>query len=145
MVCSDPKEPHQRAVLEGPQPGAGGSKTFHLSQKNPGPSAAERENTTQTLSSRALLPQNECVRSLMVKQILFSGCFFSFSSFSFLFPHSVLFAVLGGWCRRGSAVGQGLWFGLLLRQGRKPLGCGGGLEVGGAAGGCKRWQYTNIV
>ena len=62
-------------MLEGPQHRAGSSKMLHFSQKNPGPSAAERENTTPKLSLQALLPRDEFVCSLMVKQILFSGCF----------------------------------------------------------------------
>lgn len=126
-------------MLEGPQQRAGSSKMLHFSQKNPGPSAAERENTTPKLSLQALLPRDEFVCSLMVKQILFSGCFLLFFFFfSFLFHHSALFLVLGGWCRRASAVGQGLWFGLLLRQGRKPLGGteGWGLRWGCSGGHC---------
>lgn len=82
-------------------PRAGSNEIFHLFQRKPSPSAAERENTTRKFSSQVFLPQNECVFSLMVKQILFSFflCFFFFNC-------SDLFLVTRGWCSRVSAAGE---------------------------------------
>lgn len=104
-LLSSPKKPTRGAAPSTAI--TSGKETFHLFQRKPNPSAAERENITRKSLSQVFLPRNDCGCSLMVKQTLFA--FFLLLAFFllvFFFNRSDLFLATRGWCSRGSAMGQ---------------------------------------
>lgn len=125
---------------------------LHFSQKNPGPSAAERENTTPKLSLQALLPRDEFVCSLMVKQILFSGCFLLF--FFLFFSFSPLCSIFSAGrmvpkslcCRSGFVVWAAPEAGQETPGGYRGLGAEVGLQWGALLGAAQaRGGNTTIL